>query len=164
MTFNFAGTVGIRTITKILGRNGQGNGWVTPFTIVWSSPAATTFPVFTDSVANVSAESDSTVGPFIGRTPAQPGSGFNVQMQLGSAGITQAIDQTSPHLHTYNLGDGKAYNVAGAPDLIAANNGRDTSEPQGLYQFTAPGGVGGSGTNTMNNLPPNFAVFYYIKT
>ena len=164
MTFNFSGSVGIRSITKILGRNGQGNGWVTPFTIVWSSPTATTFPVFTDSVANVSAESDSTIAPFIGRTPSQPGSGFNVQMQLGSAGITQAIDQTSPHLHTYNLGDGKAYNVAGAPDLIAANNGRDTSEPQGLYQFTPPGGVGGSGTNTMNNLPPNFAIFYYIKT
>jgi len=164
MTFNFAGTVGFRTITKILGRNGQGNGWVTPFTIVWSSPAATTFPLFTDSVAFVGAESDSTVGPFIGRTPAQPGVGFNVQMQLGSAGITQAIDQTSPHLHTYNLGNGKSYNVDGAPDLIAANNGRDTSEPQGLYQFTPPGGVGGSGTNTMNNLPPNFAIFYYIKT
>ena len=164
MTFNFAGAVGLRSITKILGRNGLGNGWVTPFTIVWSSPAATTFPVFTDSVANVGAESDSTVGPFIGRIPAQPGSGFNVQMQLGSAGITQAIDQTSPHLHTYNLGNGKSYNVEGAPDLIAANNGRDTSEPQGLYQFTPPGGAGGSGTNTMNNLPPNFAIFYYIKT
>jgi len=163
MTFNFAGAVGFRSITKILGRNGQGNGWVTPFTIVWSSPAATTFPVFTDSVAFVGAESDSTVGPFIGRIPAQPGSGFNVQMQLGSAGITQAIDQTSPHLHTYNLGNGKSYNVEGAPDLIAANNGRDTSEPQGLYQFTPPGGIGGSGTNTMNNLPPNFGIFYFIK-
>jgi microcystin-dependent protein len=165
MTFNFAGATGVRTITKILSNNGVGDGWTVPFVVLWSSTGtANTFPVFvSNSVANLATESTTTIAPFIGRQPSDPGATYNLQAAMGTPGNGQAIDQTSRHLHTYNLGNGRSYNVAGAPDLIADNNGKDTSMPQGLYSYTIPGGAAVSVNHIMLNNPANFGVFYYIK-
>jgi microcystin-dependent protein len=166
MTFNFAGATGTRTIVKILSNNGVGDGWTVPFVVLWSSTGtANTFPVFvSNSVANLATESTTTIAPFIGRQPSDPGATYNLQAAMGTPGNGQAIDQTSRHLHTYNFGNGRAYNVAGAPDLIADNNGRDTSSPQGLYSYTIPGGAAVSVNHIMLNNSPNFGIFYYIKT
>jgi microcystin-dependent protein len=165
MTFNFAGATGTRTITKILSNNGVGDGWTVPFVVLWSSTGtANAFPVFAgSSVAALQTESTTTIAPFIGRQPSDPGATYNLQAQLGSPGQGQAIDQTSAHIHTYNLGNGRSYNVAGAPDLIANNNGQNTSVPQGLYSYNIPGGGGVSANHIMLTNPPNFGVFYYIK-
>jgi hypothetical protein len=163
--FNFAGTIGTRTITKILSNNGIGDGWVTPFVIVWNNDGTSkTFPVYAaSSQALLQTETSLTIAPFIGRQPSDPGGTYNLQAAMGTPGSGQAIDQTSRHLHTYNLGNGRSYNVAGAPDLIADNNGKDTSVPQGLYSYTIPGGAAVSVNHIMLNNPPNFGVFYYIK-
>jgi microcystin-dependent protein len=166
MNFNFAGAVGTRQITKILSNNGVGDGWTVPFVIVWNSNVSTptTFPVFvSNSQAFLASESTTTIAPFIGRQPSDPGANYNIQAAMGTPGNGQAIDQTSGHLHTYNLGNGRSYNVAGAPDLIADNNGRNTSVPQGLYSYNIPGGAAVTVNHIMLNNPPNFGVFYYIK-
>jgi microcystin-dependent protein len=164
MTYNF-GAIGTRKIIKILGTQGVGNGFVTPFVIVWDAPTATTFPLYADgSVAVLSTDSDTTIGPFIGKRPDAPGSGFAQQSQVGSAGITQAIDQTSPHIHTFFKGGRQA---GGGAEFTAGdpNVGQDTTPPKDLYTFIVPGaGLNVIGTNTMLNNPPNFGVFYYIKT
>jgi microcystin-dependent protein len=164
MTYNF-GAIGTRKIIKILGTGGIGNGFVTPFVIVWDAPTATTFPLYADgSVAVLSTDSDTTIGPFIGKRPDAPGSGFALQSQLGSAGITQAVDQVAPHIHNFFRGGreagGGAEFTAGFPNVA-----QDTSQPKDQYSFIVPGvGANVVGTNTMLNNPPNFGIFYYIKT
>jgi microcystin-dependent protein len=163
MTFTFAG-IGTRSIIKILGTGGRGNGWVTPFTIVWNATTPTTFPSYAvNSVAQLDTDVDSTIGPFIGRRTDQPGSGFNIQSQMGSPGITQATDQVAPHIHDFFRGgresSGGAEFTVGFPNVA-----QDTSANKELYQFTVPGGGLVNGTNTILNMPPNFGIFYYIKT
>ena len=165
MTFNFAGAVGTRTVFKILGNNGIGDGWTTPFVIVWNPlTVPTAFPVFAaTSQAILKTLAGTTIAPYIGKQPdtVQPPS-FNNQLSYGSPGNTQAIDQTSPHTHAFFRGGREA--AAGA-DYTAGfpNVGQLTGPPQSQYNYTAPGGVLVTGTNTQNNLPPMFAVFYLIR-
>jgi len=166
MNFNFAGAVGTRQITKILSNNGIGDGWVTPFVIVWNGNVSTptTFPVFvSNSVANVASESTTTIAPFIGRQPSDPGANYNIQAAMGTPGSGQAIDQTSAHTHGYGLGGG------GSPYLVGGERSGDptqsftTAAPNGLYSYTVPGGGAVTVNHIMLNNPPNFGVFYYIK-
>jgi microcystin-dependent protein len=166
MTFNFAGGVGTRQITKILSNNGVGDGWTVPFVIVWNSNVSTptTFPVFaSNSQALLATESTTTIAPFIGRQPSDPGATYNLQAAMGTPGNGQAIDQTSAHNHTYGLGG------SGSPQLVNGNRSGDptqsytTGNTNGLYSYTIPGGGGVTVNNIMLNNPPNFGVFYYIK-
>jgi len=167
MNYTFGAGVGTRTIVKICGdTNGVGDGWTVPFLIIWSSLVTpTTFPVFApNSQANLYTNNKVTIAPYIGKQPDNVVTPTIANLRsMGTPGISQAVDQTSAHKHTYNLGDGKAYNVAGAPDYISNNNAKDTSTPQGGYVFTIPGGAATATTNTMVNLPPNFGIYYYIK-
>jgi hypothetical protein len=165
MTFNFAGTVGTRTVYKILGNNGVGDGWTTPFVIVWNPlTVLTTFPVFAaSSQAILKTLVGTTIAPYIGKQPdtVQPPT-FNNQLSYGSPGNTQAIDQTSPHLHTFFKGGRQA---GGGAEFTAGdpNVGQDTTPPKSQYNYTPPGGPLVIGTNTQNNLPPMFGVFYLIR-
>jgi microcystin-dependent protein len=164
--FNFAGTTGIRTITKILSNNGIGDGWVTPFVIVWNNDGTSqTFPVYAaSSQALLQTETTLTIAPFIGRQPTDPGGTYNLQAAMGTPGNGQAIDQTSAHTHTYGLGGG------GSPYLVNEERSGDptqpftTTTPNGLYSYTIPGGAAVTANHIMLNNPPNFGVFYYIKT
>jgi microcystin-dependent protein len=166
MQFNFAGTIGTRTIVKILSNNGIGDGWVTPFVIVWNNDGSSkTFPVYAaSSQALLQTETSLTIGPFIGRQPSDPGGTYNLQAAMGTPGNGQAIDQTSAHNHGYGLGG------AGSPQLVNGNRSGDptqsftTGNTNGLYSYTIPGGGGVTVNNIMLNNPPNFGVFYYIKT
>jgi microcystin-dependent protein len=165
MQFNFAGATGVRTITKILSNNGIGDGWVTPFVIVWNnSGVSNAFPVFvSDSVAVLQTESTTTIAPFIGRQPTDPGATYNLQAAMGTPGNGQAIDQTSAHNHSYGLGG------AGSPQLVGGNRSGDptnsytTGNTNGLYSYVVPGGSGVTVNNIMLTNPPNFGVFYFIK-
>jgi hypothetical protein len=165
MIFNFGGTVGTRTVFKILGNNGIGDGWTTPFVIVWNSlTVPTIFPVYAaTSQAILKTQVGTTIAPYIGKQPdtVSPPS-FNNQLSYGSPGNTQAIDQTSPHTHAFFRGGRDA--AAGA-DFTAGfpNVGQLTGTPQNQYNYTAPGGAVVVGTNTQNNLPPMFGVFYLIR-
>ena len=163
--FNFAGTTGIRTITKILSNNGIGDGWVTPFVIVWNNDGTSkTFPVYAaSSQALLQTETTLTIAPFIGRQPSDPGGTYNLQAAMGTPGNGQAIDQTSVHTHGYGLGGGGSPYLVGGERSGDPTQGFTTAAPNGLYSYTIPGGGGATVNNIMLNNPPNFGVFYYIK-
>jgi hypothetical protein len=166
MQFNFAGTIGVRTITKILSNNGIGDGWVTPFVVVWNNDGTSkTFPVYAaSSQALLQTETTLTIAPFIGRQPSDPGGTYNLQAAMGTPGNGQAIDQTSAHTHTYGLGGGAS------PYLVNEERSGDptqsflTTPPNNLYTYTIPGGATVNASHIMLNNPPNFGIFYYIKT
>jgi hypothetical protein len=82
---------------------------------------------------------------------------------MGTPGNGQAIDQTSPHIHTFFKGGRQA---GGGAEFTAGdpNVGQNTTQPQGLYSYTIPGGAAVTANHIMLNNPPNFGVFYYIKT
>jgi hypothetical protein len=166
MVFNFSGTVGVRSIYKILGTKGVGDGWTTPFVIVWNPlSSATAFPVFAaTSQAILKTSAGTTIAPYIGKQPdtVQPPT-FNNQLSYGSPGITQGIDQTAPHTHTYALGGGASPYLVNAERSGTPNQPFTTAVPDGQYSYTLPAGGSAVGTNTMNNLPPMFGVFYLIR-
>lgn len=167
MLFNFAGTAAVRSVYKILGNNGVGDGWTTPFVIVWNPLSlATAFPVFpATSQAILNTSVGTTVAPYIGKQPdtVSPPS-FNNQLSYGTPGNTQAIDQTSPHQHTFYVPGGRSSQIAEAQNKAGDPNiGMNTSQPNSQYTFTLPGGGTAVGTNTQNNLPPMFGVFYLIR-
>jgi len=167
MTFNFAGSVGTRTVYKILGNNGIGDGWTTPFVIVWNPlTVPTAFPVFAaTSQAILKTLVGTTIAPYIGRQPdtVSPPT-FNNQLSYGSPGNTQAIDQTSPHQHVWLVAGGSSSQITGGQNTSGTPNiGQNTSQPNSQYNYNAPGGGLVVGTNTQNNLPPMFGVFYLIR-
>jgi hypothetical protein len=167
MYFNFSGTTGTRSVYKILGNNGVGDGWTTPFVIVWNPlTVATAFPAYpATSQAILKTTIGTTVAPYIGRQPdtVNPPS-FNNQLSYGTPGNTQAIDQTSPHQHTFYVPGGRSSQIAEAQNKAGDPNiGMNTSQPNSQYNFTLPGGGTAVGTNTQNNLPPMFGVFYLIR-
>jgi len=87
---------------------------------------------------------------------------------VGTMSMFQDASQVGAHTHPYNLGNGRAFNVSGAPDLIANNNSQTTGTNNGIFSFTVPsfGGLPSlaiSAPRTMNSLPYNLGVTMCIK-
>jgi len=97
--------------------------------------------------------------PYIGNNAYS----FSVAPGNGTSYYGMRTDEIAPHIHDYNLGNGTAYSVGGAPDLIAADNSRQTSNNKNIYSYTPPGGSNQAAAAGIRYIPPNTATWFIIK-
>ena len=167
MIFDFQTGGIIGTVRKILGTtDGSGDGWNLPFVILWAATATappTVFPTYAvGSVQTIIQVASTTIGPWCGATTANAGI-VTPRASLGSAAIIQGSDQVGAHTHGYGQGGVQA--AAGSAWRAGDPNtgGPVTSVNSGMYGYTVAS-VNYVVNAAMPYIPPNFAIFYFIKT
>ena len=167
MVFDFQTGGIIGSVRKILGTfDGQGDGWNLPFVIVWQPTATappTVFPTYAaGTILSIIQVANTTVGPWCGATTTNAGV-FTPRASLGSAAIIQGNDQVAKHDHGFGQGGVQA--AAGSAWRAGDPNtgGPTTAQNNTLYGYTY-NAVGYAVPAAMPYTPPNFGIFYFIKT
>jgi hypothetical protein len=168
MEFNFGGTLGFHYVNQILGTNASGgltttgNGYLTPFILVFDSNpsgAATAYtPIVTPAsyTLTYSPIIGTTQAPLVGLNPGQITTLPQNMPLMGGPYITQSPDQVGTHSH------GNGFGAGGINAANASNNpiqGQNTTQNTGTYNANGTVVPG-----QMSLLPMNFGVFYFIKT